>query len=542
MPGARVTQLDLPQLSLERYVDLVRRRRWQLVPISLLGLVVGGLVAFFIPRYYVAEVVVEHKAPPDYRPDLREDDPFRRIVDSAEETIKLTVGETMRALRWPDAAVADPSVRTRNEKTVQDRVQVEDKNAQQRNRNYAQIRITYRDRDGDRAATFANTLAATWIVEQVADMRAPVDLEWERVNDAATDHQRTYETLSRDKQDIEQRYGIRPDFLLTAQNAELRALEVAHREDRDRLQQLNAQRAQLAQTVTRLREQLAELPERVDADPALLAGLAKDNPVVAQLLVVHERNKSALGNSTEGTRKWRQDKRAFDESEAMVAQLLMSIGADADGKLPNPKAAALQRQLDQDLGTATQLDEQIRQLERAIAAEQQRLDDLRVGYAQLAVLEQRLLEATTSRDEALAALRSIEDTRTRLRAEPPIKVIRQATVPEHPTDPNIVIVALIGCVLGLGVAIGLILLLDVLGGSFKTVDDVERGLQVPVLGGLSHLETEEERVTAARSRRRAAAAAFGFVGLVVVVVTIFYVAPTRLPPVVRDLLALLLGS
>jgi hypothetical protein len=65
---------------------------------------------------------------------------------------------------------------------------------------------------------------------------------------------------------------------------------------------------------------------------------------------------------------------------------------------------------------------------------------------------------------------------------------------------------------------------------------------VPVLGGLSHLETAEERQAVARSRRRAAAAAFGFVGLVVVVVTIFYVAPTRLPPVVRDLLALLLGS
>ena len=36
-----MTQLDLPQVSLQRYVDLVRRRRWQLVPISLFGLVVG---------------------------------------------------------------------------------------------------------------------------------------------------------------------------------------------------------------------------------------------------------------------------------------------------------------------------------------------------------------------------------------------------------------------------------------------------------------------------------------------------------------------
>ena len=46
-----MTQVDMPQLSLSRYVDLVKRRRWQVVPVSLLGLLIGGLVAFFIPRF-----------------------------------------------------------------------------------------------------------------------------------------------------------------------------------------------------------------------------------------------------------------------------------------------------------------------------------------------------------------------------------------------------------------------------------------------------------------------------------------------------------
>ena len=45
-----VEQPHLPQLSLQRYVDLVKRRRWQVLPVSLLGLLVGGIVAFFIPR------------------------------------------------------------------------------------------------------------------------------------------------------------------------------------------------------------------------------------------------------------------------------------------------------------------------------------------------------------------------------------------------------------------------------------------------------------------------------------------------------------
>ena len=58
--GTVVNQpVELPQLSLQRYVDLVRRRRWQLVPVSLLGLLVGAVVAFLIPRYYVAEATFE---------------------------------------------------------------------------------------------------------------------------------------------------------------------------------------------------------------------------------------------------------------------------------------------------------------------------------------------------------------------------------------------------------------------------------------------------------------------------------------------------
>ena len=55
-----MTQIELPQLSLQRYVDLVRRRRWQVVPVSILGLIIGGLIAFFIPRMFVAETLLVH--------------------------------------------------------------------------------------------------------------------------------------------------------------------------------------------------------------------------------------------------------------------------------------------------------------------------------------------------------------------------------------------------------------------------------------------------------------------------------------------------
>ena len=91
-------------------------------------------------------------------------------------------------------------------------------------------------------------------------------------------------------------------------------------------------------------------------------------------------------------------------------------------------------------------------------------------------------------------------------------------------------------------AIGLILAFDLVQGSFKTIEDVERGLPVPVLGGVSHLETQDEREHAVKSRRRVAIVSGSAVALLTVVVSIFYFDSTLLPPVVRDLLAMILGA
>ena len=94
----------------------------------------------------------------------------------------------------------------------------------------------------------------------------------------------------------------------------------------------------------------------------------------------------------------------------------------------------------------------------------------------------------------------------------------------------------------LGLAIGLIILLDFLQATYKTVPEVERGLGLPVLGSMSHMETVEERETVRLRRLRLTIAAAIFIALLVAVVTIFYVRPASLPEWVREVLEALLGS
>ena len=130
----------------------------------------------------------------------------------------------------------------------------------------------------------------------------------------------------------------------------------------------------------------------------------------------------------------------------------------------------------------------------------------------------------------------------RARTIDPFTQISPALVPPTPTDPNVTVVALVGSLLGLGLAIGLVLLLDVMRSSFKTVDDVGYALKLPVLGVMAHLETEEARIEILRHRRVVTAVIATFLILLLSVLTVYFVAPLRLPTPVLQILDAILGG
>ena len=85
-----------------------------------------------------------------------------------------------------------------------------------------------------------------------------------------------------------------------------------------------------------------------------------------------------------------------------------------------------------------------------------------------------------------------------------------------------------------GISSGLILLFDVLQSTYKTFDDVARSLPVPALGGISHLELEED-IRASKVRRLKITVVTVFVlALVGAVFALYLVDPVRLPTWLRD--------
>jgi capsular polysaccharide biosynthesis protein len=538
-----MTQVEVPQISLQRYFDLLKRRRWQVIPVSLLGLLVGGLVAVFIPRYYVADTLLVHEKVPGQADPRNPEDPFRAIVETAKLTIPLAVGETMVALKWPEGLVTDASQRTQNERAVRYRLFVDDGNRGNTKRDYAQITVQYRDQDAQRAASFLNTLVATWIDKRLRELRAPAEADLKDATERVTNLRNLSERYTEEKKQIAVLYEIdaslqEPLLQYTLQQeqqrlkAELRTkVERAERELESVKRQLQLDRDLQLRTEA-----------RVVPDARLLLAEVKDSPEGKKALLLLDRYEEILRNFRPGSMQHKQATRGIEEQRQKLQELVGTSKVDADGMVPNPEYVVLLARIEQAERQRLTLQTEFDTLATQLAAETSRVERRAIGFSEFEQKRAQCETAKTDLESAIEDLRKATAVIASLGKQQTVTQVGIAQPPPRPTEPNILVVALLGCVLGLGVAIGLILLLDIVQGTFKTLDDVERAVPVPVLGGMSHLETDAEREEGVRRRRRVSVTAAAFVTLVVVVVTIFYVDPTRLPPVVRDLLAMLLGS
>lgn len=73
-----------------------------------------------------------------------------------------------------------------------------------------------------------------------------------------------------------------------------------------------------------------------------------------------------------------------------------------------------------------------------------------------------------------------------------IQVIQKAQLPEHPVSPNKKLNILIAFVLGLMVGVGVVLLLEYLDNTFKSREDLEKTLELPIIGTIPDYDNMEK--------------------------------------------------
>ncbi|EGS5728524.1 TPA: YveK family protein [Clostridium perfringens] len=73
-----------------------------------------------------------------------------------------------------------------------------------------------------------------------------------------------------------------------------------------------------------------------------------------------------------------------------------------------------------------------------------------------------------------------------------VQVIQKPQLPEHPVSPNKKLNILIAFVLGLMVGVGLVLLLEYLDNTFKSREELEKTLDLPIIGSIPDYDSIEK--------------------------------------------------
>lgn len=73
-----------------------------------------------------------------------------------------------------------------------------------------------------------------------------------------------------------------------------------------------------------------------------------------------------------------------------------------------------------------------------------------------------------------------------------VQIIQKAQLPEHPVSPNKKLNILIAFVLGLIVGVGVVLLIEYLDNTFKSREDLEKTLDLPIIGTIPDYDNMEK--------------------------------------------------
>ena len=99
---------------------------------------------------------------------------------------------------------------------------------------------------------------------------------------------------------------------------------------------------------------------------------------------------------------------------------------------------------------------------------------------------------TTDKSEILPVLNSITemfiDNSEELIPNGNVQIIERAEAPENPVSPNKVLNTIIGFMLGMMIAIGIAFLLEYMDNTVRSKDDLEKLLDIPVLGNIPKMD------------------------------------------------------
>ena len=530
--------------STQEFLEVLSRRKWQIILPTLLILSLGIAWAEFVPRKYEVQTIVELRSTGLVENEGTDGKAMLRSVQgSAEQQIRARnpIRDVIEKLQWDDylsisgsdRASYSKQLRTEYVDRVKERLVVQVKGGGKDNPS-SFLYLRYSDTNAQRAEQFLNELRNQYIINVVERERNRAREERDSLQDLMNQKDQTYQDSERELADLKRQYQL--SYTQPERNRGL------SRDEDPTFQQLTRAEASLSQALQDLevhQEVVADLKARFANEPEQRQKLKTDGDDLTQVQLL-EIDEAILAEKQLQV-GIRPPHSRYQKAEAEIARL-ESLRRDLEAQLDsgvaqveyveNTERERLYQELQQHETKVVQFQATVSTLRREIESLKIKRDTNLEAQRRINELDNLVAQ---NRESFNKVLQAYQDQRTfveRITGSEgnPFVVLEVAEAPRRPTSPNPWVIRILALMLGLGVGFGTALLGEYGKSGYRTIQDAGRGLSVPVLGAVNGIVTKGEARRRTMQRIAVGASSLVLIGMVLWITWAWRVKPNLLAP------------
>ncbi len=517
------------QGQLSEFLEILSRRRWQLLLPAALLITLGVALAVFIPKKYLASTQVEVR-PVGVSVSGKEAQNAPNQI-RAYERVRHVLQETKNAEFLSLAA----NKQNQFVSDVRDDLKVRLDTPSGGSSTF--VTIEYANVDPTVAASFLRALREDWRTDVLDRDKYKVDDEVQKLGTEVAALEKDLRSEEDELSSLCQKYGITATQPIPggsdqrAEDPDFTRLQ----DNKTRLQGIEFELAGQDVAVASLEQQLRDTPEKL-TEQQVIEGVNNSNEMLELEKQIREQQ-AELERFRPENSKYQKLSKKLAELQQQKDQLKKAATRNelASVSKVNPERATLQKALDAARLKQQQLTGERDLLQKKIGADSQQVDELYVVYKRIREHRQKadrladsLKSASVKYSDKLLQAKQLASPLSN-----PFSVTQDVIKPEKPTEPNPWLIVAFALVAGLTLGLTVALTAEYSRNCFRSVHDISRVMVAPVLGSVGRILTRRQRRMIALRRVLVATASISVIAGIAFVTWAWARDPELLSPQLR---------
>ena len=527
--------------QLQEFVEILRRRKWQVLLPFLFFATIGSAAAVLVPRKFLITTQVELR-PVSVSVSTKESTAAAYQVKSASR-IRKVIQDLKNTARGAEYLALSPEEQNEFVRDLQDDVKIGLGKDSTRDGGANFVTVTYADVDRDWGVMFLRALREDWIQDVLEIDRNKVQDEAKKLQDEGKKLDKQIEQEEKALTELKRTNGISPTQPIPGPEG-LRGEDPVYarlQKNRDLQAQVELDLVETQAEIETLEKLYADLPERLSREE-VLAG--EDNAgQLAELEIEYLAVQEELRRYKQSHSKFPQLQRKLrelDDRREQLSRLVTESKVESTTE-ENPERAKTRAEIESRRIVLAALQAKVAKLKGEIDVGSLENDKLQPVYMEIRERDARIERLRDARRNTEIEYQKKVQTGSILSSPlaSPFQITQDVQAPQNATEPNPWLIVAFSVIAGLGLGVGLAVVLEYSKNCFRSVGDINRVMVVPVLGSIGRIVTRREARRASARRMLVGMTSAALLGAVIFVTWAWKTNPDLLSWDVREKIELL---